>query len=324
MRNHVVWVLAVATAAGVGSGPALGQAFPNKPVRIVVGYTAGGTADLVSRFVAKGLAEKFNQQVVVDNRPSSGGLVANEHVANAAPDGYTLLLANSSFAYLPAMYAKLNFDTKKDFVPVALVATTQNLLVVHPSFPAKNVRELISIAKASPGKLNYASAGIGGSTHLATELFKRMAGVEITNIPYKGNSQSITDLISGQVELTIAPIPVLLPPVTGKKLRPLATTGAQRSPILPTVPTVAESGVPGYAAGSWYGYVVPAKTPPAILKRLSDEIVGLASTGSFGEQLKGSIGAEPDVMPSEKFVQFIESETEKWSKVIKATGIKGE
>ena len=310
-----------AAIAGWASTPACAQQFPAKTIRIVVGYTAGGTADLVSRLVARSLSEKVGQQVFVDNRPSAGGLLANELVANAAPDGYTLLLANSSFAYLPSLYTKLNFDTRKDFVPVALVATTQNLLVVHPAVPVKNVKDLIALAKKKRGGLNYASAGIGGSTHLATALFMSMTNTDITQIPYKGNSQSITDLISGEVDITIAPIPVLLPPVNAKKLRAIATTGEKRSPIMPDVPTIAESGVPGYAAGSWYGYVAPAKTPPAVLKKLSDDIVQISSTSAFSDQLTNNVGAEPDTMPSDKFAQFLATETDKWAKVIKATGI---
>ena len=298
-----------------------GQAFPSKTIRIVVGYTAGGTADLVSRLLARNMSDKLGQQVFVDNRPSSGGLLANELVANSAADGYTLLLANSSFAYLPSLYTKLSFDTRRDFAPVALVATTQNLLVVHPAVPVKNVRELVALAKKKRGGLNYASAGIGGSTHLATALFMSMTGTDITQIPYKGNSQSITDLISGEVDLTIAPIPVLLPPVASKKLRPIATTGDKRSPIMPDIPTIAESGVPGYAAGSWYGYVAPSKIPASILRRLSDEIVAIANKNSFGEQMKNNVGAEPDTMSAEKFGQFLAAEIDKWAKVIKATGI---
>ncbi|MEO7727015.1 MAG: tripartite tricarboxylate transporter substrate binding protein [Burkholderiales bacterium] len=313
--------LIVVVAAGLFATAATAQQFPSKQIRILVGYTAGGTADLVSRLVARSLSEKYGQQVIVDNRPSAGGLLANELTANAAPDGYTLLLANSSFAYIPSLYTKINFDTRKDFAPVALVATTQNLLVVHPAVPAKNVKELIALAKKKRGGLNYASAGIGGSTHLATALFMSLTQTEITQIPYKGNSQSITDLISGEVDMTIAPIPVLLPPVHAGKLRALATTGDKRSPIMPDVPTIAESGVPGYAAGSWYGYVAPAKTPPAILRKLSDDFVQVSTTAAFADQLKNNVGAEPDTMPAEKFGQFIAAETEKWAKVIKATGI---
>jgi tripartite-type tricarboxylate transporter receptor subunit TctC len=324
-RLFLKFIAACSAAAALNAGGfvtfARAQPFPAKTIRIVVGYTAGGTADLVSRLVARSLSDAIGQQVIVDNRPSAGGLLANELVANSPPDGYTLLLANSSFAYLPSLYSKLNFDTRKDFAPVALVGTTQNLLVVHPAVPAKNVQELIALAKRKRGALNYASAGIGGSTHLATALFMSMTGTDITQIPYKGNSQSITDLISGEVDMTIAPIPVLLPPVAAKKLRAIATTGEKRSPIMPDVPTIAESGVPGYAAGSWYGYVAPVKTPPAILKKLSDDIVQIANAGAFGEQLKNNIGAEPDTLPAEKFAQFLNAEIDKWAKVIKATGI---
>src|SRR3954467_389506 len=297
-------LLAVAAACALAA-PASAQQFPSKQIRILVGYTAGGTADLVSRLVARSLSEKYGQQVIVDNRPSAGGLLANEMTANAAPDGYTLLLANSSFAYIPSLYTKINFDTRKDFAPVALVATTQNLLVVHPAVPVKNVKELIALAKKKRGGLNYASAGIGGSTHLATALFMSMTNTEITQIPYKGNSQSITDLISGEVDMTIAPIPVLLPPVNSGKLRAVATTGDKRSPIMPDVPTIAESGVPGYAAGSWYGYVAPAKTPPAVLRKLSDDPLDGSTPPSFADQLKNNVGAEPDTMPAEKFGQFL-------------------
>ena len=321
MNNYLCGATIVALTAFWCAAPAWAQPYPNKTIRIVVGYTAGGTADLVSRLLAKNMSEKLGQQVFVDNRPSAGGLLANELVANAPPDGYTLLLANSSFAYLPSLYTKLNFDTRKDFVPVALVATTQNLLVVHPAVPVKNVRDLIALAKRKRGGLNYASAGIGGSTHLATALFMSMTDTDITQIPYKGNSQSITDLISGEVDLTIAPIPVLLPPVNAKKLRAIATTGEKRSPIMPDVATIAESGVPGYAAGSWYGYVAPAKTPAPVLRKLSDEIVAIGNTNAFGEQMKNNVGAEPDTMSAEKFAQFIAAETEKWGKVIKATKI---
>ena len=310
-----------AASALLATLPALAQPFPSKTIKIYVGYTAGGTADLVSRLLARTLSDKVGQQVVVDNRPSAGGLLANELTANAAPDGYTILLANSSFAYLPSLYTKLNFDIRKDFAPVALVATTQNLLVVHPAVPAKNVKELIALAKSRKGKLNYASAGLGGSTHLATALFMSMTKTEIAHIPYKGNSQSITDLISGEVDMTIAPIPVLLPPVNAGKLRALATTGEKRSPVMPDVPTMAESGVPGYAAGSWYGYMAPVKTPLAILKKLSDEIVAVSSTKDFGDQLMNNVGAEPDSMPAEKFQQFLNTEIDKWAKVIKAAGI---
>ncbi len=219
---------------------------------------------------------------------------------------------------------KLNFDVRKDYIPVALVATTQNLLAVSPNVTAKSVTELIAFAKANPGKLSYASGGIGGSTHLSTELFKSMTGTDIVHIAYKGNGPSITDLMSGQVDLTIAPLPALLPFVTSGRLKALGTSGSKRSPLFPSLPTIAESGVPGYDAGSWYGYMAPARTPPAIVNKLSGEMIALLNQPKFLEDLQKTIGAEASGLSSPKFAEFVALETEKWGKVIRTTGIKGE
>ncbi len=326
MKTTMIRGLASVSLLGASAALAQTADFPNKPVRILVGYQPGGAADLVSRLVAKGLGEKFTQTVVVDNRSGAGGFIANEITAKALPDGYTLLLANSSFAYIPAMFAnkKLNFDIQKDYVPVALVATTQNLLAVSPNVTARNVTELIAFAKANPGKLSYASGGIGGSTHLSTELFKSMTGTDIVHIAYKGNGPSITDLMSGQVDLTIAPLPALLPFVQSGRLRALGTSGSKRSPLFPSLPTIAESGVPGYDAGSWYGYMAPARTPPAIVNKLSDEMLALLNQPKFLEDLQKTIGAEASGMASKQFAGFLAQETDKWGKVIRTTGIKGE
>ena len=326
MKITDIAVLAACCAFPVTSAQA--QTFPTKPIRIVVGYQPGGAADMVSRVVAKGLTDKFGQQVVVDNRPGAGGFIAAELVAKASPDGYALLLANSSFAYIPTMFekTKLKFDTRTDFIPVALMATTQNVLVVHPAVPAKNVKELVALARARPGKLSYASGGTGGSTHMATELFKTMTRTNILHVPYKGNGPSIVDLMSGQVDMTIAPIPAMLPFISGDagKLRALATTGAKRTPMLPDLPTVAEAGVPGYNAGSWYGFMLPAKTPPAVVSILEREMLAFGSSSVFAEQLKNGVGCEPSPLGSEKFRELIAVETEKWGKIIRQAGIKGE
>ena len=325
-RIHFRTTLAVVCAC-VAAG-ASAQNFPAKPVRIVVGYQPGGAADMVSRVVAKGLSDKLTQQVIVDNRPGAGGFIANALVANSPPDGHTLLLANSSFSYIPGMFekTKLKFDTKADFTPVALVATTQNVLVTHPAVPVKNVKELVALARSQPGKLNYASGGTGGSTHMATELFKSMTKTNIVHVPYKGNGPSIVDLISGQVDMTIAPIPAMLPFIGGesRKLRPIATSGLKRTPMLPNLPTISESGVPGYDAGSWYGYMVPAKTPPNIVAALERELLAFGNSPQFAEQLKNGVGAEPSVLTSEKFRELIARETDKWTKIIREAGIRGE
>ncbi len=309
-------------AAGTASAA---QNFPSKPIRIIVGYQPGGAADLVARVAGEGLASKLGQQVVVENRPGAGGLIANELVARAQPDGYTLLLVNSSFAYLPTMYSKLKFDTVADFMPVALVATTQNVLVVNAALPVKNVKELVALAKASPGKLSYASGGPGGSTHLSTEFFKSLTGTDILHIPYKGNAPSISDLSSGQVDMTIGPIPALLPFITGgaTKLRALATSGAVRTPMLPDLPTIAEAGVPGYDAGSWYGFMLPANTPEDIRATLEKAFMAVGNSSSFIGHLN-TAGAEPSVMSAEEFRRFVASETVKWGKIIREAGIRGD
>ncbi|MGZ5092539.1 MAG: Bug family tripartite tricarboxylate transporter substrate binding protein [Burkholderiales bacterium] len=308
------------------TGSVHAQSFPSKTIRLVVGYQPGGAADMVTRVVAKVLTDKLGQQVIVDNRPGAGGFIANEMVAKAPPDGYALLLANSSFAYIPGMFTNLKFNTRTDFTPVALVATTQNVLVVHPAVPVKNVKDLVALARTNPAKLSYASGGTGGSTHMATELFKSMTHTKILHVPYKGNGPSIVDLISGQVDITIAPIPAMLPFISGgsRKLKPLATSGLKRTSMLPDLPTIAESGVPGYDAGSWYGYMLPAKTPPAIVATLEREIVAVGNSPAFAEALKSGVGAEPSVLSSEKFRELVALETEKWGKIIKDAGIRGE
>lgn len=307
------------------AGAAAAEGFPSRPLRIIVGYQPGGAADLVARVAAEGMSTQLGQQVVVENRPGAGGVIANELVAASAPDGYTLLLVNSSFAYLPTMYSKLKFDTVKDFEPVALLATTQNVLVVNAALPVKNVKELVALAKSKPGKLSYASGGAGGSTHLSTELFKSMTGTDILHIPYKGNAPSIADLSSGQVDMTIGPIPALLPFIGGgsSKLRALATSGAERTPMLPDLPTISEAGVTGYDAGSWYGFMVAAKTPKDVRAKLEKILLAVGKSDKFIEQLK-TAGAEPSVMPAEEFRRFVAGETGKWGKIIREAGIRGD
>jgi len=314
----VCWLLAAAPLS------AAAQNFPAKPIRIVVGFAPGGAADLSSRMVARALTDKIGQQVVVENRSGAAGLIANELVAKAPPDGYTLLAANSSLSSIPAMYPKSNFDARRDLAPVAIICITQNALVVHPSVPAKTVRELITLAKANPGKLNFSSSGAGGSTHLSGELFKSMAGVDFTHVPYKGQSLAISATVAGEVDLTFNAIGPLLPFVTAGRLRLIATTGSKRSAILPNVPTVAESGVPGYESGSWYGFAAPAKTPPDVVAKLGDAIVGLLNVPEFVDQIKNSLGADPVGMTSQAMGQFMAADTEKWTRIITKLGLKGD
>ncbi len=304
--------------------PALSQTFPAKPIRIVVGYPPGGGSDLAARLVARGLSDRLGQQVQVDNRPGASGLIANELVAKAAPDGYTLLLANSSFSYIPAMYRNLEVDMKRDFAPIALVGDALYVLVTHPSVPARSVRELMTLAKAQPGRLNYGSGGAGGSSHLAMELLKSMTGINVVHVPYKGNAPATTATIAGEVDMSMNPIPPVLPYLQSGRLRALATTGAKRSYALPAVPAVAESGIPGYECGSWFGFMAPAKTPAAIVNKLSDEILALLKSHDFDEKLQSSVGAEPMGMPAQEFARFFARDIEKWDKIIKALGIRGD
>ncbi len=300
------------------------QTFPSKPVRIVVGFAPGGAADISSRMVARALTDKIGQQVIVENRTGAAGLIANELVAKAPPDGYTLLAANASLSSFPAMYPKSGFDPRRDLAPVAIICITQNAIVVHPSVPAKTVRELIAIGKANPGKLNFSSSGAGGSTHLSAELFKSMAGVDFVHIPYKGQSLAISATVAGEVDLTFNAIGPLLPFVTAGRLRMIATTGTKRSAILPTIPTIAESGVPGYESGSWYGFAAPPKTPPDVVTKLGEAIVALLNSPEFVEQIKTSLGADPVSMTSQAMGQYLAADTEKWTKIITKLGLKGD
>jgi tripartite-type tricarboxylate transporter receptor subunit TctC len=317
----------ISSLAGAGLALALmmplahSQEFPSKPIRLVVGYQPGGTADLVSRLVAKELGDARGYSVIVENRPGAGGFIANELVAKAPADGYTLLLTNSSFAYIPAMFKKLTFDTIKDYAPVALIASSQTVLVTHPAVPARNVKQLIALARANPGKLSYASGGTGGSTHLSMELFKSMTRTNMLHIPYKGNAPSITDLLTGRVDVSMPPIGAVLQYVKDGRLRALGTSGNKRALTLPDVPTIAESGVPGYEAGSWYGYLAPAKTPPAIVNKLSTEMIALLKRSSFTDHLEKAIGADPAGLPPDAFAKFLAHETQKWGKIIKEANI---
>jgi tripartite-type tricarboxylate transporter receptor subunit TctC len=311
-------------AAAVFAAPLQAQHFPVKPIRIIVGFAPGGAADLSSRRVARPLAERIGQQVVVENRPGAAGLIANELVAKSPPDGDTLLAANSSLSSIPAMYPKSGFDARRDLVPVALVCITQNALVVHPSVPVRTVRDLITLARANPGKLNFSSSGAGGSTHLSAELFKSMAAVDFTHVPYKGQSLAISAAVAGEVDLTFNAIGPLMPFVKSGRLRMVASTGSKRSALLPELPTIAESGVPGYEAGSWYGFAAPAKTPPEIVARLGEAIVGLLNVPEFVDQIRNGLGADPAGMTSQAMGQFMAADTEKWTRIITRLGIRGD
>jgi tripartite-type tricarboxylate transporter receptor subunit TctC len=316
--------LAFLCALILASGSAFGQGFPTKPVRFVVGFTPGGPSDILARALGQKLAERWSQQVVVDNRPGAGGNLAAEAAAKGAPDGHTWLLGNNSIlATNQSLYRSLPYDPVKDFAPVALVAIQPNILVVHPSLPVSSVEELIQFSKANPGKLNYASSGSGAAAHLAGELFKAMAGVDLVHVPYKGAQPALTDVIAGQVQMMFATSASVIPYIKAGRLRALAVTTAQRSASVPELPTVAEAGVPGFEASTWHGVVVPAATPVAVVTRLNEEINSALREKDLKDRL-ASLGAEISTGTPRQFADYIARETPKWAKVVKDSGAKPE
>jgi tripartite-type tricarboxylate transporter receptor subunit TctC len=299
------------------------QDYPVRPVRVVVPFSAGGPNDIIARLVAQKLSEALGQQFVVDNRPGAGGNLGTDSVAKAPPDGYTLLSAGPGSLIMNPLLNKVPYDTARDFAPVSLMASAPNVLVVHPSVPATSVKELIELARAQPGRLNYASAGTGSSAHFAVALFAAMARVELAHVPYRGTGPGINDLVGGQVQLAIFGIPPVLPHVKTGRLRALAVTGKRRSSELPEVPTVDEAGVPGYEMNPWYGLLAPAGTPRAIVARLGSEVSKIVRAVEMREKLAAQ-GAEPAGGTPEDYAAVIQSDTAMWTRVIKETGIKVE
>ena len=322
-RRYVCVMLAgIVTMAFAAIAGAQTPSYPTKPIRLVVPFPAGGATDILARAVAQKLTEAWGQAVVVDNRPGAGGNIGSELVAKAAPDGYTLEMGTvGTHAINASLYAKMPYDHVKDFAPVILVAGVPNVLVVNPSVPANSVQELVAYAKANPGKLNFASSGSGTSIHLSGELFKVMAGVQMTHIPYKGSAQALQDLIGGQVQLMFDNLPPALPQIKSGKLRALGVTTAARSAALPDTPTIAESGLPGFEASSWFGVLAPAGTSPVIIAKLNAEIAKWLATPEAKEKLV-AIGANIAGGTPEDFARHIAAETLKWAKVVKDSGAK--
>jgi tripartite-type tricarboxylate transporter receptor subunit TctC len=305
------------------ANPASAQAYPNKPIRWIVPFPPGGAADIVSRTVGGKLTEAWGQQVVIDNRPGAGGNIAAELVAKAIPDGYTVIIVPATHTTNPTLYARLPYDPVKDFAPVTLVSSSPLVLVVHPAVPASSVRELIALAKAKPGQLNYASSGIGVSAHLAAELFKFTVGVDIVHIPYKGQPPAMIDLLSGQVQLMFANMPVALPQIKAGKLRPLAVTTLKRTPNLPGLPTVADAGLPGFEVNQWSGLLVPAGTPRSVISKLHGEIARILQLPDVRESFVNQ-GFEPVGNTPAEFAAYISAEIAKWAKLIRDAGIRAE
>ncbi len=296
------------------------QTYPSRPIRLVVPFPAAGTTDILAREVGQRLSATFGQSVVIDNRPGAGGNIGSDLVAKSAPDGYTLLMGTvGTHAINPNLYAKMPYDHLKDFVPVVLVASVPNVLEVTPSLPVHSVADLIRLAKAKPGQINFASSGSGTSIHLSGELFKAMAGVDMTHVPYKGSAPALTDLIGGQVQVMFDNLPSSLPQIKAGKLRAIAVTSAQRAPALPDIPTIAESGLPGFEATSWFGILAPAGTSPAIVARINADVNQWLQSPEAKEKLLAQGAAAAGGSP-EQFGAYIRAETEKWAKVVKASG----
>jgi tripartite-type tricarboxylate transporter receptor subunit TctC len=306
------------------TGMAFGQNFPTKPMRIIVPYTPGGTTDNLARICGQKLTEAWGQPVIVDNRPGAGGIVGAELAARSAPDGHTLFLGTSaSLATNVSLHKKLPYDPVKDFAPAALLAKGFNVLVVNPSVPAKNVKELIDLAKAKPGQLNFASSGNGSSQHLSGEYFKSMAGVDIVHVAYKGSAAALVDLRGGQVQMMFENIPTAMPHFKAGALRALAVTGAKRWPSLPEIPTIAESGLPGYELGGFYGLVAPAATPKPIIAKLNSELNRIIMNPELRDWMLNQ-GFEPSPMTPDEFSALIKNYIIKNAKIVKESGAKVE
>jgi tripartite-type tricarboxylate transporter receptor subunit TctC len=319
-------VTACAIVAALGQLPAApaaaqGAAWPAKPVRLIVGFPVGGAADILARLHAVRLQEAIGQPVVVDNRGGAGGVIATEIAARSGADGYTLLFTSLPHVINPALYGKVNYDPIRDFQPVTLLVNVPLLLVVHPAQPVKNLRDLIALAKANPGRLNYASGGNGSTSHLAMELLKSMAGIDLQHIPYKGTGPAITDLVAGQIGFMIASAVPLIPQVRAGKLRAIAVTAAKRAGVLPDIPTIAESGVPGYDLTNWFGVLAPAGTPKPIVSRLHTELVRIVGLADVREQLAQQ-GADPVGAGPDEFARVIKADLPKWAKIVRQSGAK--
>lgn len=319
--RHIAVAAACMTAILVAA-PAVAQNYPSKPVHIVVPYPAGGSNDIIARLIAQKLSESLGQQVLVENRGGANGNVGTEAVATAAADGYMLLLtAPGPLTSNIALYDNLRFNPVKDFAPVALIASVPIVLMVHSAVPAKNVQELIALAQAKPGTINFASSGNGSTNHLAGELLKTMTDVKIVHVPYRGAAPAMNDLLAGHVPMMFDNMPAVLAQMSGGRMRAIAVAGATRAKALPDVPTVAESGVAGFDASSWFGLVAPAGTPAPVLDRLIKEIGQILKSPDVIQRFT-ELGAEPGTLTGAEFGAFLRDETTKWTKVIQTSGVK--
>ncbi len=313
--------LGLGVALLCAAGWAQAQSYPNRPVRFVVPFAAGGSTDIVARTLGAKLSEVLGQSFIVDNRPGGGTVIGTETVARSPADGYTLLVVPAPFTINPGLLPKLPYDPLNDFTPITLINTTPLVVVVNPSVPARNIKELIALAKAKPGMLNYGSSGTGGSNHLAGELFQAMAGVKMVHVPYKGNAPALTDLVGGHVDLVFNGLTSAYPLIKSGKLRPLAMTSMRRSQVLPDMPTLDESGLKGFEAVAWNGLAGPAKTPQEAVDRLSNAVRKVLTNPEMRERLR-SEGSDPVGSTPAEFAKYLRDEIAKWARVIKISGAK--
>jgi tripartite-type tricarboxylate transporter receptor subunit TctC len=324
MNTRSALTLALALTGALALGHTHAQTYPTKPVRIIVGFPAGGPTDIVTRMIAPRMAEALGQPVIAENRAGAGGVIATEQVSRAAPDGYTLIMGTiGGIAVAMSLVPNRGYDTLRDLAPITQAVTVTNLLVVHPTVPANSVKELLALARAKPGQLNYASSGSGTVTHLAGELFKLMGKVDIVHVPFKGGAPALTALISGEVDMSYENSLVVMPHVKSGRVRALAVTGERRSQLLPDLPTISEAALPGYSASGWYGLFAPAATPRPIIERMNAEAVKALRAPEVVKALS-SQGAEPVASAPEAFAAFVRAEIDKWAKVVKAAKMKME
>ena len=324
MRRYAITkLLTLAALAGAGVKYADAQTYPVRPIRLVVASSPGGGSDILGRLIAQKLTELLGQQVVVENRAGASGIIGVDLVAKSPPDGYTLILTQTSLAINPSMIKKMPYEAMRDLAPISEIVAAPNVLVVHPSVPAKNVKELIALAKSKPGRLVIASPGLGTSPHLSAELFKVMAKVDMEQVLFKGSGLGVISLLAGEVSVAFPTTPTIMPYLRSNKVRPLGVTGAKRAQVLPEVPTIAEAALPGYESTQWYGILAPAATPRPVIDRLYREISRVLHMPDMQERLAAEGTEVVDGTP-EVFAAHIKSETEKWAKVIKAAGIKPE
>lgn len=317
--------VAVCCATGAWAQPSTAKgttSFPTRSIRLIVGFPPGGGADLLARIIGEKMSEDLKQQIVVDNRGGGGGTIATNMVAKAAPDGYNLLLMSIGIAFAPALYRNLPYDLEKDLVPVSLLVTQPCVLAIHPSVPAKTVKEFVALAKSKPGEFLYSSSGSGSAAHLAAELFRATANINIGHVPYKGGPQIITSLLAGEVHMVIAGMATVQPHVRAGKLRGLATTGITRAKAAPELPTIAEAGLPGAEFDIWYGMLVPAATPAPIVKTINQSFNRVLAAPDVQERIAGA-GFEPLGGTQEKFATYLKAELKKWSAVVRIAGIRG-